>query len=239
MPTLSDGRILRRYKRFLADVELADGSLVTAHVPNTGSMATCWSPGAPVQLSHSDNPRRKLAWTLERVDMGAGWVGVHTGRTNAVVAEGIAEGQIPALAGYRALTREVAFAPTGHPKGRLDIALTEGPAPDVLIEIKNVTLLDGSRLRFPDAVSERGRKHLSLLRAAVEQGKRSVMLYAVNRPEGERFAPAWSIDPAYAERLAAVVEAGVEVLAVRIRHTETHLEVGAELPVDLTMPNLQ
>jgi len=239
LPTLIDGRILRRYKRFLADVELADGSLITAHVPNTGSMATCWSPGAPAQLSHSDNPRRKLTWTLERVDMGAGWVGVHTGRANAVMAEGIAAGRIPALAGYRALRREVEFAPTGHPKGRLDIALTEGRAPDVLIEVKNVTLLDGGRLRFPDAVSERGRKHLSLLRTAMEQGNRGVMLYAVNRPEGQCFAPAWSIDPAYAERLAAVAEAGVEVLAVRIRHTETHLEVGEELPMDLTMPSLQ
>ncbi|WP_133512166.1 DNA/RNA nuclease SfsA [Candidatus Thiosymbion oneisti] len=96
-----------------------------------------------------------------------------------------------------------------------------------------------SRLRFPDAVSERGRKYLGLLQAAVELGNRGVMLYAVNRPEGQCFAPAWSIDPAYTERLTAAAEAGVEVLAVRIRHTETHLEVGEGLPVDLTMPNLQ
>jgi len=234
LPTLIDGRMLRRYKRFLADVEFADGSLVTAHVPNTGSMATCWSPGVPVQLSHSDNPRRKLAWTLERVDMGAGWVGVHTGRTNAVIAEGITEGRIATLAGYRELRREVEFAPAGHPKGRLDIALTEGPAQDVLLEVKNVTLLDGSYLRFPDAVSERGRKHLGLLQAAVEQGFRGIMLYAVNRPEGERFAPAWSIDSAYAECLAAVAKAGVGVLAVRIGHTKTCLKVAGQLPVDLT-----
>jgi len=239
LPTLIDGRILRRYKRFLAEVELADGSLVTAHVPNTGRMSSCWSPGAPAQLSSSDNPRRKLAWTLERVDMGAGWVGVHTGRTNAVMAEGIVEGRIASLAGYRELRREVELAPIGHPKGRLDIALTKGPAPDVLIEVKNVTLLDGNWLRFPDAVSERGRKHLGLLQAAVEQGNRGVMLYAVNRPEGECFVPAWAIDTAYAGRLAAAAQAGVEVLAVRIRHTETQLEVGEELPVDLTMPNLQ
>ncbi len=234
LPTLTDGCILRRYKRFLADVELADGSAVTAHVPNTGSMATCWSPGASVQLSHSDDPRRKLAWTLERVDMGAGWVGVHTGRTNAVVAEGVTQGRIPALAGYRELRREVKFAPTGHPGGRLDIALAQGPAPDILLEVKNVTLLDGNCLCFPDAVSARGRKHLGLLQAAVEQGGRGVMLYAVNRPEGERFTPAWSIDPAYAEGLVTAAESGVEVLAVRIRHTETGLEVAEQLPVDLT-----
>lgn len=219
-------------------MELADGALVTAHVPNTGSMATCWSPGALVQLSHSDNPRRKLAWTLERVDMGAGWVGVHTGRTNAVIAEGITAGRIATLVGYRGLRREVAFAPAGHPKGRLDIALTEGPGPDVLLEVKNVTLLDGSCLRFPDAVSERGRRHLGLLQAAVEQGTRGVMLYAVNRPEGERFAPAWSIDSAYAERLVVAAKADVEVFAVRIGHTETGLEVAEQLPVDLTIPKL-
>jgi len=94
LPNLIDERILRRYKRFLADVELADGSIVTAHAPNTGNMATCWLPGYPVtrcavQLSHSDDPRRKLSWTLERMDVGAAWLGVHTGRTNAVIAEGM------------------------------------------------------------------------------------------------------------------------------------------------------
>ena len=234
LPTLTNGHILRRYKRFLADVELIDGSLVTAHVPNTGTMATCWFPGAPVQLSYSDNPRRKLSWTLERVDMGAGWVGVHTGRTNQVVAEGIAEGRIPSLAGYRNLRREVRFAPAGYPKGRLDIGLFEGPAADILVEIKNVTLLDGDCLRFPDAVTERGRKHLDLLSAAVSCGYRGVILFALNRPEGARFAPARTIDPAYAGRLIEVVAAGVEVLAVRISHRDTGMEVAEALPVDLT-----
>lgn len=234
LPTLTNGRILRRYKRFLADVELADGSLVTAHVPNTGSMATCWSPGAPAQLSHSDNPRRKLAWTLERVDMGAGWVGVHTGRTNQVAAEGITAGKIAALAGYRELRREVGFAPDGIPRGRLDIGLFEGPGDDVLVEVKNVTLLDGDALRFPDAVTERGRKHLDLLQAAVERGYRGVILFALNRPEGRRFTPARSIDPAYAERLNLVAAGGVEPIAVRIRHTDIGLEVGESLPVELT-----
>jgi len=196
-------------------------------------MSGCWEPGAPVQLSHSDNPRRKLAWTLERVDMGCGWVGVHTGRTNPVMAEGIESGRIPSLSGYRELRREVGFAPPGLPKGRRDIALREGPAADALVEVKNVTLLDGDSLRFPDAVSERGRKHLDLLLAAVEQGRRGVILFALNRPEGERFAPAWSIDPGYGERLVAVVNAGVEALAVRVRHTETGLEVADSLPLEL------
>ncbi len=233
LPTLTDGRILRRYKRFLADVELANGQIVVAHVPNTGTMATCWAPGAPVQLSHSGDPRRKLAWTLERVDMGAGWVGVHTGRPNAVMAEGIAAGRIPTLAGYRGLRREVVFAPHGQEGGRLDLALTEGPAPDALVEVKNCTLHDGDCLRFPDAVSLRGRKHLDLLAAAVAGGRRGVMLFALNRPEGSRFAPAWAVDPGYGRRLAEVVALGVEVLAVRLRHSAEAIEVGEGVPVDL------
>jgi len=237
LPALTDGHILRRYKRFLADVELADGRTVTAHVPNTGTMATCWTPGAPVQLSHSDDPRRKLAWTLERVDMGAGWVGVHTGRPNAVLAEGIAAGRIPSLSGYREVRREVAFAPADQEGGRLDLGLSAGFAPDALVEIKNCTLLDGDCLRFPDAVSLRGRKHLGLLAAVVAQGRRGVMLFALNRPEGHRFAPAWAVDPAYGRRLAQVAALGVEVLAVRLCHTAEALEVGEGLPVDLVEPS--
>ena len=147
-------------------------------------MATCWEPGARVQLSHSDDPRRKLAWTLERVDMGSGWVGVHTGRTNPVMAEGISSGRIPALAGYRELRREVPFAPPGLDRGRLDIGLFNGAGPDALVEVKNVTLLDGGYLRFPDAVSLRARKHLDLLRAAVDRlAKKAMASLTETRPE--------------------------------------------------------
>jgi len=233
LPPLVDGRILRRYKRFLADIELADGAIVTAHVPNTGRMTRCWMPGAPVQLSHSDDPRRRLAWTLERVDMGQGWIGVHTGRPNAVLAEGIAAGRIPALAGYRRLRRELTYAPAGQAPGRLDIGLLDGPGPNALVEIKNVTLLEGERLLFPDAVSERGLKHLDLLLTARGGGYRAVILFAINRPEGICFAPAWSVDPRYAERLRQVAAAGVETLAIRLRHTPEGIEVGEDLPVEL------
>jgi sugar fermentation stimulation protein A len=199
-------------------------------------MATCWAAGASVQLSHSDDPRRKLRWTLERVDMGAGWVGVHTGRPNAVVAEGVAAGLIPWLAGYRILRREVAYSPPGLEPGRLDLGLWEGPRPDALVEVKNCTLLDGDCLRFPDAVSLRGRKHLDLLAAAVAEGRRGVMLFALNRPEGLRFAPAWAIDPGYGKRLLEVAAAGVEVLAVRLRHGVARIGVGEGVAVDLTPP---
>jgi sugar fermentation stimulation protein A len=232
LPKLTPGRILRRYKRFLADVELETGELVTAHCPNTGSMRSCWEPEAPVELSYHEDPRRKLAWTLERVDMGAGWIGVHTGRTNGVMAEGIEAGRIPPLAGYGTLRREVRFELDGHPRSRLDLKLSDGSAPDALVEVKNVTLLEGDWLRFPDAVSERGRKHLDVLVGAHALGWRAVMLFAVNRPEGRLFGPA-AIDPSYAARLREVARSGVEVLAVRIEHGPDWMRAGPLVAVDL------
>ncbi len=233
-PPLTRGVILRRYKRFLADVELEDGRLVTAHCPNTGSMKGCWSPGAPVEISFSDNPRRKLAWTLERVDMGQGWVGVNTGRTNGVVAEAVAAGRVPQLTGYPEMRREVGFDIPGHPRSRLDLMLTGGVRPDALIEIKNVTLWEGDQLRFPDAVSVRALKHINLLLAMVERQQiRGVILFALNRPEGRSFSPAEDVDPAYASRLREVVERGVEVLALRIHHTAKGMEGGEMVPVKL------
>jgi len=232
LPPLSDGRMVRRYKRFLADVVLADGREVTAHCPNTGAMTGCWEPGAPVQLSHSDDPRRKLAWTLERVDMGGGWVGVNTHRVNPVVAEAVAAGAVPALAGYGTLRREVTVTPGEH-KARLDLLLQQPDRADAYVEIKCVTLPEGDRLRFPDAVSERGRRHLDCLAALVAQGHRGVMVYALNRPEGRAFGPADAVDPAYGRRLREVSAQGVEVLALRIAHDGREMRVSGEVAVEL------
>ncbi len=225
-----------RPNRFVAEVELGDGGRVSAHVANTGTMLSCWCPGAAVQLSQADNPRRKLRWTLERVDMGNGWVGVNTQRPNQVMAEAIAAGRIPELAGYRQLRREVSFAADGGDSGRIDIALEAGSRPPALVEVKNVTLLDGTYLRFPDAKTERGRKHLALLTAAVVSGRRGVMLFALNRAEGERFAPAWHIDPAYGEALLAAAAVGVEILAVRMVHDTDGIDAGGSVMLDLTPP---
>ena len=155
------------FRKPFIEVELANGEMVTAHCPNTGSMRSCWEPEAPEELSHSSDPKRKLAWTMERVEMGGGWVGVHTGRTNAVMAEAIAEGRIPSLAGYGQLRREVVFELAGHRRSRLDLQLLDGPRADALVEVKNVSLFDDELVRFPDAVTERGRKHLDLLAAAL------------------------------------------------------------------------
>jgi sugar fermentation stimulation protein A len=228
LPSLTNGRMLSRYKRFFADVKLEDGSIITAHCPNTGRMTSCWEEGAPVQISHSDNPKRKLPWTLERVDMGQGWIGVNTARTNGVVAEAIGEGRVPGLSGYPEMRREVVWEVPGHPRSRLDLSLAGSSGPDVMIEVKNVTLYQGGCLQFPDAVSLRARKHLELLQQVVKEGMRGVILFALNRPEGDCFRAAREIDPGYADALAKALASGVEALALRLKHTPGGI-VGGEM----------
>ena len=236
-PPLTDGRIIIRYKRFLADVELAGGEVVTAHCPNTGAMTNCWTPGAPVQLSAADNPKRKLRWTLERVDMGAGWVGVNTARVNHIIADFVAGGHIAALRGYEQIRKEPRYHAPGLPSewanSRFDLLLQNTARADCYVEIKNTTLIDGAHICFPDAVTSRGRKHLELLEHAVSQGHRGVLVFAANRPEGVCFRAASDIDPAYAETLTRVRKNGVEIIVVRIRHTKTGVEAGCEVPVCL------
>lgn len=225
LPPLTRGKILRRYKRFLSDVELESGEVVVAHCPNTGSMTSCWEPGAPVEMTHSDDPKRKLRWTLERIDMGAGWVGINTNRVNAVIAEAISAGAITELAGYAELKREPKFDAQGHPGSRFDMLITEGTRPDAYVEVKNSTLFLDDMIQFPDAVTERGRKHLELLKIAVSRGFRGVIVFAINRPEGEFFEAAWDIDPEYAQTLDRVCDAGVEAVCARLRHGPTSVDV--------------
>lgn len=225
LPPLTDGILIKRYKRFLADVKLPDVGMVTAHCPNTGSMASCWAPGAPVRLSHSDNPNRKLPWTLECVDMGRGWVGVNTSRVNRAIRAAVEHGTIPQLAGYTTIQGEPRVAFDGHPPSRFDLKLEAGSRRPCYVEVKNTTLLVGEVVRFPDAVTERGRKHLELLALAIRRGYRGVILFAVNRPEGHWFEPAADIDPLYADALTRVVDAGVEVIVARLKHGADTLEV--------------
>ena len=232
LPPLQNGHILRRYKRFLADVELAGGGIVTAHCPNTGSMRSCWQPGAPVQLSRSSDPRRKLAWTLERVDMGAGWVGVNTHRVNAVIAEAAKAGRLPGLERLRTVRREVRVPGLDGASSRLDLLL-EGDGASAYLEVKNTTLLEDGLLRFPDAVSLRARKHLLALEALLAAGFRAVILFALNRPEGSAFTPADSIDPEYGRALRHAAGAGVEVLALRVRHGARTISADHPVAVEL------
>lgn len=208
LPPLIFGTLVRRYKRFLADVELADGTVVTAHCPNTGRMTTCAEPGWQVALSDSRNPKRKHRYTWELVHNGACWICINTGRANEMAYEAVSNGIIPELAGYTEVLREQPFG-----SSRFDLLLRNA---DRLcyVEVKNVTLLaDDGCCAFPDAVTERGRKHLLELIHVVEAGHRAAMLFVVPRTDGAAFRAAHEIDPAYADALAAAVASGVEVVA--------------------------
>lgn len=213
-PPLTPGLLRRRYKRFLADVELADGSLVVAHCPNTGSMRAVNVPGCRVWLAASDNPKRKLAWTWELIELpqpegGSAFASVHTGRANGIVEAALREGVVSELAGFSELKREVRVE-----GARLDFRLSDGQGAPTYVEVKQVTLreADGGGY-FPDAVSERGRRHLEVLADLASQGHRAVLLFCVAHGGIPSVAPAAHLDPRYAETLKRVAEAGVEVLA--------------------------
>jgi len=224
---LFPGVLCRRYQRFLAEVELDDGRLVTAHTPNTGSMLQCAVPGHRVLISAADNPLRKLPWTLELIEVAGHWVDTHTHRSNRVVEEGLRGGTIPGLAGYQ-VTPESPFGAS-----RIDFLL-EKPGERVLVEVKNVTLCCTPEVAcFPDAVTTRGQKHLRELLAARQQGYRAVIFFLVQRGEAIAFTPADAIDPAYGQLLREVVAGGVEVLACRTRVTPAANHLDAFLPVRL------
>lgn len=222
---LIEGRLVRRYQRFLADVELADGSVVTAHTPNTGSMQQCAVPGHRVLISPATNPARKLRYTLELIHVNGHWVDTHTHRTNRVVEEGLRGGAIAELAGYK-VTPEVKFGAS-----RLDFGL-EKDGERGFVEVKNVTLCcDGSVACFPDAVSERGQKHLRELLLARQQGCRAVIFFLVQRGEATAFTAADHIDPVYGRLLREVTAQGVEVLAYKSVVSPTENRIGKRIPV--------
>ena len=211
---LTVARLLRRYKRFLADVELADGDTVTAHVPNTGSMLSSSEPGSPVAISYHDSPTRKLKWTLEFVNVQGCWVGVNTSRSNYIVEDGITARRIGPLRGYKTIRREVKYGKNS----RIDLLLEDGDR-KCYVEVKNVTYRQGVRALFPDAVTERGAKHLLELREMVRQGHRGVIFFLVNRNDCSSMGPARKIDPRYGELLDEVIADGVEALAYRTNNT--------------------
>jgi sugar fermentation stimulation protein A len=224
--------LVRRYKRFLADVVLPSGETVTAHCANPGSMIGLAAPGAPVWLSRSDNPKRKLShsWELVEVDLGSGaeLVGINTTNPNALAAEAIAAGLVAELAGYGMVRREVKYGKNS----RVDFLL-EGPGrPPCYLEIKNVHLMRQKGLaEFPDAVTKRGAKHLEELAGMAAVGARAVMLFLVQIASAERFAIARDIDPTYGAHFDRARAHGVEAIARRCRLTRDRIEVAEPIAI--------
>jgi len=219
------GTLKRRYQRFLAEVALEDGSLVTAHTPNTGSMRQCAVPGHRVLLSRNDNPRRKLRYTLELIEVDGSWVDTHTHRANQVVGEALHTGLIEGLDGFR-IRPEYRYGDS-----RIDFHL-EKEGQRILLEVKNVTLMQDERTAcFPDAVTVRGQKHLRELMSAVAEGLRGIIFFVVQRATAEAFTPADDIDPEYGRLLRQAADSGVEVMAWRTRITPEEVCADRPLPV--------
>ncbi len=211
---LLTGTLIKRYKRFLADIRLDTGEMVTAHCANPGSMMGLKEAGSRVWLSTSDNPKRKLkySWELLEVDLGRGphLVGINTNHPNKIVADAIDDGRIAELAGYSSLRREVKYGKNS----RIDILLQEVNKPDCYVEIKNVHLMRKAGFaEFPDSVTERGKKHLNELAAYAQQGYRCVMFYLIQRTDAESFSLAGDIDKDYAHTFDTAIKSGVEAYA--------------------------
>ena len=230
---LKPATLLRRYKRFLADVETFDGTLLTLHCPNTGSMKNCAEPNSQVWFWDSANEKRKYPCTWELVEVEQRFLAcINTQRANSLVVEAINNNTITQLQGYDQLQKEVKY---GQENSRIDIFLSQHKhLPDCYVEVKNVTLMStqGQGL-FPDAVTERGLKHLRELVHMVTQGYRAVLVYCVAHTGITRVSPAWGIDPAYAKALVWAIEQGVEVMAYGAKISFTEISLERELPLNM------
>ncbi len=224
-PELIPGTLIRRYKRFLAEVKLADGTPVTAHCANSGRMTECCEPGRPVYLSFHNDPKRSLKYTWELIHMPSSLVGVNTQIPNRLVAESAKAGSIPELCGYDAVRREVK---TGT--SRIDILLTGPDRRKCFVEVKNCSLVTDGTAEFPDAVTLRGQKHLAELSLLAESGNRCVMFFLIQRMDADRFRPADQIDPAYGKALRQAHDRGVEILVYDV-DTDLHsIRISRRIP---------
>jgi len=225
---LKSGILIRRYKRFLADVELLDGSTLTVHCPNTGSMLGCSEPGSPVMVSHSDNPGRKYPHTLEMVRAGSAWVGVNTSLTNKLVREALEKREVKEFGRLDSIVQEVKTS--AHT--RLDFVM-EREGARIYMEVKNCSLAENRVAMFPDAVTARGTKHLHELAALKEQGHKAAVFFCVQRSDADCFMPAHHIDPVYAKTLANVMSKGVMILAYQADVSPREIKIARKLPVQL------
>jgi len=225
---LIEARFIKRYKRFFADCELGDGSIVTAHCPNTGSMRTCLELGAPVWLTHNDNPKRKLRYTWYAIQMPDGWVGIHTGISNQLVKEAIEGSVIPELIPAGPVKKEIKI----NDGTRLDLYFEDREERPVYVEVKNTTLLlDDGLIAFPDAVTVRGRKHLNEMRELVKSGARAAMVFCIQRSSARQMIPSWKDDPEYAETLQSAAKEGVEIFAYRVEMDKKTISLRHRVPV--------
>ena len=223
------GRLVRRYKRFLADVELEDGSVTTVHCANPGSMLGVSRPGSRVVVSTSSNRARKLPGSLEAIRVGRSWVGIYPGRANQVVEEALNSGRIPELCGHSSLTREPRWAP----RSRADFLLEYEKRPPCWIEVKNVSLARSRLALFPDSVTERGQKHLRELILRTQEGDRAVLILMAARSDVDSVGPADGIDPDYGSLLRKAAKAGVLILGYSMTVSRRGLGLGKPLTVDL------
>lgn len=230
---LLEGRLIQRYKRFFADVTLTTGENVTAHCANSGSMLSVKEPGSRVWLSPATNPERKLRYTWELIEIGDAMVGINTGHPNRVVAEAIAAGEIKELKGYESLKREQKYGKNS----RIDVLLESPGKPPCYVEVKNVTMKRSSgpkaAAEFPDAVTERGAKHLREMTDVVGAGGRAVMFYFVQRTDARRFGIAEDIDPDYAKALKSALKAGVEAVCYGCDVSPDGISIARPLTLDL------
>jgi len=224
---LVHGRLIKRYKRFLADITLDTREIITAHCTNSGTMKSCLEDNAEVYLTPVNDPKRKTKFTWEMIMINNDWIGVNTGNPNKLVFDAVKNGDIEKLKGYTEVKREVKFDDS-----RFDV-MAKNENETCFIEVKNVTLKEGNYALFPDAVTTRGKKHLETLIRVKQQGMRAVMLYIIQRMDVDIFAPAKEIDPTYAKTMKKAYEQGVEIIPMQANVSPEKIELVKELPFEL------
>ncbi len=225
-PPLLSGTLIRRYKRFLADVRLDDGTIITAHCPNSGAMTGCSQPGRTAFISYHDDPKRKLKYTWQLIEMPTSLVGVNTMIPNRLVAQSIRQGLIHELSDYDDIVSEVKVGNNS----RIDLLLQSDKKDPCYVEIKNCTLVENGQALFPDAVTLRGKKHLVELQQLVTQGNRCIMFYLIQRMDAQNFSPADKIDPGYGKELRKAVSHGVEIMAYDVLIDTGHIKIHQKVP---------